>query len=421
MRGRPIASLVAVSVAFVAALHATAIPAIAAEDSVVPRRLHDQALTGPVRVIVELELGGRHVPEGLANAAAVAGQRRNIATIASRLLDRLRPHPHRILHRYATVPLLALEVGSSAIQELTAARFLVRRVVEDNVNAPLLAQSVPLIGADHAWSLGFDGTGSVVAVIDTGVDGDHPFLAGKVVEEACYSSTVSGRSTTICPNGLDEQIGPGAGQDCSVDDACFHGTHVAGIAAGSGALAGVSFSGVAPGAQIMAVQVFSRFDNFFDCGGLPPCLGAYTSDVIAGLERVYLLREVYRFAAVNMSIGDGNYTSPCDSDPAKPIIDNLRSVGIATVAASGNGGATDAMTSPGCVPTAVSVGATTKTDQLASFSNVASFLSLLAPGADHLFRPRRRLCRSKRHLHGDSARRRRVGHPQAGGAFESRR
>jgi subtilisin family serine protease len=379
MRGRIIAGLLSMSFACVAVLHAR--PAIAAEDSVVPRRLQDQALAGVVRVIVELELPGQHVPEGmLANAASVAVQRQEIARAAASLLNRLRPHPHRVVHRYATVPLLALEVGSSAIQELAAARSLVRRVLEDDVHQPLLAQSVPLIGADLAWSAGFDGTGTVVAVIDTGVDGEHPFLAGKVIEEACYSSTVAGRSTTLCPNGLDEQIGPGAAQECSVSSSCVHGTHVAGIATGIGTLAGVPFSGVAPGAHLMAVQVFSRFDGFFDCGGLPPCVGAYASDYIAGLERVYLLRGTYAFAAVNLSLGGGSHTSPCADNPAKPIIDNLRSVGIATVAASGNNGSTNAMTSPGCVPTAVSVGATTETDEVASFSNVASFLSLFAPG-----------------------------------------
>ena len=383
MRGRLIAGLLSVFVAFVAASQAAMRPALAApEEGVVPNGLNDRALTGPVRVIVELQLpGGGHVPEGrLSSSASVALQRRDISDVGARVLDRLRPHPHRIVHRYATVPLLVLEVGSSAIQELTAARFLVRRVVEDEVRQPVLAQSVPLIGADRAWSEGFDGAGTVVAVVDTGVDADHPFLAGKVVEEACYSSTVAGRSTTLCPNGRDEQIGSGAAQECSVNSICGHGTHVAGIATGNGTLAGVPFSGVAPAAQIMAVQVFSRFDGFFDCGGFPPCVGAYTSDYIAALERVYVLRGVYTFASVNLSLGGGSFTSPCDSDPVKPIIDNLRSVGIATAAAAGNDGATNAMTSPGCVPTAVSVGATTKSDEVASFSNVSSFMSLFAPG-----------------------------------------
>ena len=82
-----------------------------------------------------------------------------------------------------------------------------------------------------------------------------------------------------------------------------------------------------------------------------------------------------------MSIGGGpKQTSPCDSDPRKAIIDNLRSAGIATVIASGNTGWTDGVKTPGCISTAVTVGATEDDDDVAVFSNVASFLDLLAPG-----------------------------------------
>jgi Subtilase family. len=74
-------------------------------------------------------------------------------------------------------------------------------VVEDTINAPTLPQSVPLIGADQDWNRGFDGTGMVVAIVDTGVEVTHPFLAGKIIEEACYSSTVTGRSSRCAPMG----------------------------------------------------------------------------------------------------------------------------------------------------------------------------------------------------------------------------
>ena len=64
----------------------------------------------------------------------------------------------------------------------------------------------------------------------------------------------------------------------------------------------------------------------------------------------------------------------------KPIIDNLRSVGIATAVAAGNNGFTNALNSPGCISSAISVGATSKSDVVASFSNTASFMSVFAPG-----------------------------------------
>jgi subtilisin family serine protease len=346
----------------------------------VPTRIHDRARAeGQVRVLLELSLpSGRLAEDALSNQARTA-YRHEITDTASRVLSRLAKHPHRVLRQYLAAPVIALEVGPAALQELEAASFLVKRVVEDRLHAPVLVDSVPLIGADEAWARGFDGTGLVVAVIDSGVDSAHPFLAGKVVEEACYSTTTRRRSTSLCPNGTDEQVGPGAAADCSLEG-CWHGTHVAGIAAGNGTPSDLAIWGVGRGASIMAVQIFSRFTRSADCGGAPPCIRAYTSDILAALERVYVLRTTHAFAAVNMSLGGGLFSSTCDTEPYKPFIDNLRAVGIATVVASGNDGATGQLSAPACVSTAVSVGATTKDDQVAYFSNVAPFLSLFAPG-----------------------------------------
>src|SRR3989440_5267388 len=335
------------------------------------------------RVLVSLRLPGRgHAPESRLTHAAASLQRSDIALIGGQLMARLRKYNVRIVHRYTYVPLIALEIDAAALAELEGAALWVDRVFDDAIKQPILAESVPLIGADRAWGRGFDGSGTVVAVLDTGVDASHPFLLGKVVEEACYSSTLAKHSTTFCPNGLEEQVGPGAAVPCPLDaQGCFHGTHVAGIAAGDGATAGVTFSGVAPGAQLMAVQVFSKFTSVADCGLFnTPCVGAYTSDLISGLERVYTVHAARNIASVNLSLGGGSFSAACDSEPEKPIIDMLRSVGIATVVAAGNDGSPTALASPACISSAVSVGSTTKTDAVSSFSNVTPFMSLFAPG-----------------------------------------
>jgi subtilisin family serine protease len=335
---------------------------------------------GHARVIVELN--APTVPEGrLPGAQAIVQQRVAIANVRARTLAKIPPSAHRVVHAFETVPFVALEIDAAGLAALENGSPDVVRVVEDAVLRSVDAQSTPLVQADQAWAAGFDGTGATVAVLDTGVDSTHPFLAGKVIEEACYSSTTAGTSQTVCPNGQDVQIGPGAGAPCQLSD-CFHGTHVAGIATGNGTTGGVSFSGVAPGANLMAVQVFAAVTDPVTCGlTTPPCLAAFSSDIIAGLERVYAVAVPRNIAAVNMSLGSSDtYTAPCDDDPTKPIIDNLRAIGIATVIAAGNNGSTTGLSSPGCISSAVSVGSTSMTDDVSYFSNAAAFLSLFAPG-----------------------------------------
>ena len=360
----------------------SAVSSASAQAPLVAPKLMQRALSeGSVRVIVELG-GMTAVPEGfLRDDVAVAIQRGDIAAAQNSVSQTLRGTTHSIVRRFETVPLLAVVASTDALRMLEAMRGLVVVVHEDALSAPMLAQSGPLVGAPAAWSRGFDGAGTTIAILDTGVDKNHGFLAGKIVEEACFSSTsAASGSVTTCPNGQSTQFGSGSGVPCSIAP-CNHGTHVAGIAAGNGAQAGVAFSGVARGATIMAVQVFSRFTTSQGCGGPPPCIRAFNSDLVAGLERVYNLRGSRNFASVNMSLGGDQFFANCDGDPLKPIIDNLRSVDIATTISSGNEGFVNAIESPACISTAVSVGNTTKSDAVSPTSNVAPFLSLFAPGS----------------------------------------
>ena len=182
---------------------------------------------GRASVIVQLAETVR--PEGtLQGTMAVGAQRRAIADAQRGLLRELAGTRHRVRRKFKTVPFLALEVGSDALEAL-ARSGRVRSVEENRRMTASLAQSVPLVGASEAFAEGFDGSGWAVAVIDTGIDKYHPFLAGKVVAEACFSQSGD------CPNGGRTQIGSGAAAPCATAG-CRHGTHVAGIAAGAGSL-----------------------------------------------------------------------------------------------------------------------------------------------------------------------------------------
>jgi len=338
---------------------------------------------GVTRVIVQLDMAA--TPEGaLSSRQAMLAQRQGIVAAQTEVQSYLARTDHRVTRQFTTIPFLALEAGPDALAELEQSARVVS-VTEDHLHAPLLAQSVHIVEADQAMNLGFDGTGMTVAILDAGVDSDHPFLAHKVVSEACFSAG------SDCPNGDTTQIGPGAGVPCTYAEGCQHGTHVAGIAAGWTADCFIlnqnpPTCGVASGASLIAIQVLSRFTGPACRGqGEDPCALTFASDEIAALEHVFTLRDILQIASVNMSLGARRFTTQADCDAAnagtKAAIDNLRSVGIATVIASGNDGFGDALSAPGCISTAVSVGSTTKADAISAFSNSAPFLSLLAPGS----------------------------------------
>lgn len=331
---------------------------------------------GRLRLIVGLD--EPVAEESRLSAPAAAAQRRRLAAAQEALLRRLGAARDAV--RLSTIPFLALEADPGTLQRLLADP-AVASVQEDVPMPPLLRQSVPLIAADRVAQQGFSGAGQTVAVLDTGVDPAHPMLRGKLVSEACYSTRVAGHASSLCPAGAGSSTRSGSGKACpSTVPGCFHGTHVAGIALGSTA----GIAGVARGARLISIQVFTRFDTAQGCAPeRPPCLRSYVSDQLRAMERVYALRTAYRIAAVNLSLGGGLYPGPCDAQsPAmSAAIQKLRSVQIATVIAAGNDGQTGLLSAPGCISAAVTVGSTTKADEVSGFSNLAPEVDLLAPGS----------------------------------------
>lgn len=281
-----------------------------------------------------------------------------------KLQNRLSGTRHTSLHHYRHIPYAALEVGPQALLELIETREI--SVIElDERHRPTLIESVPLIHGTEASDNGFDGSNYSIAILDTGVDSSHPIFQDRLTDEACFSRQ------SDCPGGGQREFGPGTGLPCGFG--CGHGTLVAGIALGTD-MEG-SHHGVAPDAGLISIQVFSNND------GEP---AAWTSDILAGLEHVYDLSLFHKIAAISLSLGGETFSnqSECDQLNAsrKALIDQLRSIGIATVISSGNDGESEKLSSPACISSAISVGSTRKNDDVSSFSNSADFLSLLAPG-----------------------------------------
>lgn len=245
---------------------------------------------------------------------------------------------------------------------------------------PLLDDTAALVGATAVWAMGYTGAGWYVAVLDTGIRKTHQFFTGKTIIEACRAMGRDGLpGAGDCPNGLAVMNGPGSAVHYpSTYDGFDHGTHVAGIATGNyGTLAGI-----AKGAGVIAVKIFSKF-TAGDCGG-SPCVSAWDSDILAGLNYVYSLRSAYKIASVNMSLGGGLYPNFCDSvnSSVKSAIDLLRAAGIATAIATGNSYSCGRISWPACISTSVSVGSSTKSDGDSSFNNWDSVTQrLYAPGS----------------------------------------
>ncbi|NOU49790.1 S8 family serine peptidase [Pseudoalteromonas sp. JBTF-M23] len=321
---------------------------------------------GSVRVIVKF---GEDTKNGLSFTSAFSNQLNMIQSNIGINAVRSIPSFNAAVYEATAVQLDAL-INSGYIT----------KIQEDTPVPPTLNESIEHIGASVVHNAHYTGRGQAIAILDTGVESWHPFYANRVVEEACFSSNYSGHSaTTLCPNGRTQQFGQGAAADCSATGitGCDHGTHVAGIAAGSNA----GMQGVAPEANIVAVQVFSRFGaNYSACGGRE-CVLSYSSDQLAALEWVLNNAQTNNIAAINISIGGGQYSSACNTDIRADAVNSLREKGILTVIAAGNDGYSDSVNGPGCIPSAITVGSTNdNNDTINGYSNSSSLVDIFAPG-----------------------------------------
>jgi subtilisin family serine protease len=277
------------------------------------RQRYDDAHTSAVPLLVEYADAGAR-----ARAAVPAGTtvRRALPELGLTALDQDKDS--------ATALYGGLTAGAPTARNATG----VRKIWLNKRVRATLDQSVRQVGAPVAWQRGLTGAGVRVAVLDTGIDTDHPDLAGKTAVSQDFTGTGG------------------------VEDGHGHGTHVASIITGTGAASGGQYRGVAPDVTLAVGKVLDD-------------TGWGTDDsVLAGM----------RWAAaesgakvVNMSLGSG----PSDGqDPMSVAVNTLsRQYGTLFVISAGNFGADRSVSSAASADDALAVGSVSKQDEPSDFSS----------------------------------------------------
>ncbi|MFE7246175.1 S8 family serine peptidase, partial [Streptomyces sp. NPDC057580] len=192
-----------------------------------------------------------------------------------------------------------------------------------------LDQSTKQVHAPEAWAAGYDGKGTKVAVLDTGVDAEHPDLVNQVAAAKNFTDS----KTT--------------------NDYVGHGTHTASTVGGSGAASDGRKKGVAPGSSLLIGKVLNDAGYGLD------------SWIIAGMQwAVDQKADVVSMSLGNPRIGD------CADPMAQATQELSKSKHTLFVVAAGNSGpGAETVSSPGCVPGVLTVGAVDRDDTTAQFSS----------------------------------------------------
>lgn len=304
--------------------------------------------TDLVRVIVELdapaltEQSGMFAGKALTDAGRTAQQ--NAIAAQEQVEAKIAEAAPEASVRYSYSLLLngiALECAYGHIAELEAlpgvkAVHMVQTY--ELPTEPKVTSGGGMIGAPTAWNLGMDGSGMVVAVLDTGLDTDHaafavdpksPAVVRGDIDEILSAGTLQAQrlvrdlsSSSVYLSGKVPYVFDYADHDTDVNHhgGSDHGTHVAGIVAANPADGSVT--GVAPQAQLMILKVFPDGST-----------GANSDDILAALEDCVTLG----VDVVNLSLGSpAGFTYRSDLLSTMEVYDRLAKAGIIVAAAAGN-------------------------------------------------------------------------------------
>lgn len=223
------------------------------------------------------------------------------------------------------------------------------------------------IEAPAAWKVVTGTAKLIIAVVDSGLQLDHPDL---IAQRWINVAEIPGNYADDDGNGKVDDVngwhfyhnytssGYMPAENADVRDDYGHGTHVAGIAAAA-ANNGVGITGLAPGARVMPIKVLDQYGN------------GWYSDIALGIT--YAADNGAR--VINLSLGGTE-----DSQTLRAAVDYARDRGALVVAATGNTGG--AVLYPAAYDPVLAVAATDQADHVAYFSNRGPQVDIAAPGVD---------------------------------------
>jgi thermitase len=213
------------------------------------------------------------------------------------------------------------------------------------------------VGLDDARRFTRGEPSVTVAVLDTGVCLTHPELKERLLPGRDFVDIIDGQA---------EFVGDYLGLDESPEDEVGHGTHVAGIIAGSGI---AMPEGIVPGCRLLPVRVLGAMKQ-----GARRVGAGLIDNINAGVKWA-----IDKGAQViNMSLGVEHAGGGL---PHQEVVDYARLKGVTIVAASGNDGQ-EHLYYPGAFPSVIAVGAMDPNGEVAPFSTYGRQVSFVAPGTD---------------------------------------
>ena len=347
--------------------------------------------SGITRVLVHVAIPTNGVGKmDIESASAMKERRNKVHGAQQKVLDKMGGSDLMVRHRFENILAFSADVSLQGLKALQADPSVV--AIEPVIDLQEhLAQGIPLIHG-MTYRSSFNGSGMAIAICDSGVDYTHARLGGGGFPN---SKVIGGYNF-------------GDGTSDPMPNGIAHGTCCAGIAAGDLGTVGDYIGGVAYNAKLYALKITAGGNST-----------AANDAMVAAWDWCVTHKNDnpnYPIMVISTSFGGDRYFSACDSAvPSMTLAaNNAVAAGITVLASSGNDGYCDSIAWPACISSVISVGAVydasfgqfdpcvnanscvvkyaggcasgyyavdnTAADQVTSYANTASFLTLLAPG-----------------------------------------